>query len=60
VRAAGTFSPGDLGVLVVGRGRREATGGRPPWEVVACAPLTKSRGGGRGTSAWGGHGSARH
>jgi hypothetical protein len=41
------------------KGKR-ATGGRPPWEVGACAPHTKSRGGGRGTSAWGGHGSARH
>jgi hypothetical protein len=41
------------------KGKR-ATGGRPPWEVGACAPHTKSRGGGRGTSAWGGRGSARH
>jgi hypothetical protein len=26
----------------------------------ACTPLTESRGGGRGASAWGGRGSSRH
>jgi hypothetical protein len=60
VRAAGTFSPGDLGVLVIGRGRsgRERWGAGPR-EVGACASLTESHGGNRGTSAWGERGSAR-
>jgi hypothetical protein len=37
----------------------ESDGGKGPLrEVGACAPLTKSRGGSRGTGAWGGRGSA--
>jgi hypothetical protein len=62
VRAVGTLSPGNLGVFVIGGGRGggggERRGACPCREVGACAPLTESRGGGGGTSAWGGCGSA--
>jgi hypothetical protein len=54
-RAAGTLPSGDLGVLVVRRGR----GGRErrwagPLRGGSLRPLTESRGGSRGASAWGG------
>jgi hypothetical protein len=61
VRAAGTLSPGDLSVLVIGRGRggRERQGAAP-LRGGSLHPLTESRGGGRGASAWGRRGSACH
>jgi hypothetical protein len=61
-QAAGTFSPSDLRGLVISRrrGGRGQRGAGPPRELGACNPLTKSRGGGRGASVWGGRGSARH
>jgi hypothetical protein len=45
-RAAGALSPGDLGVLVVGRGRRgrKRRGAGPPERWEPAPPLTKSRG----------------
>jgi hypothetical protein len=39
---------------------KRATGGKPPLRGGSLRPLTESRGGGRGASAWGGRGSARH
>jgi hypothetical protein len=40
--------------------RGRAIGDGLPREVGAFAPLSQSRGGGRGDDAWGGRGSARH
>jgi hypothetical protein len=38
----------------------ESDGGQAPLRGGSMRPLTESRKGGRGTSAWGGRGSARH
>jgi hypothetical protein len=58
-RAAGTFLPGDFGVLVVGQGGGERCGTSSPREVGAFASLAQSRGGGGRDSAWSGRRGAR-
>jgi hypothetical protein len=60
-RAAGALSPGNLGVLIVGRGRRgrKRWGASPPERWEPAPPSPRAVEAAEGQAPWGGRGSAR-